>query len=108
MDGYMRAPFFALQNNNPRLTDFITRYRAKYSGEYPADWAVMDYDAFMLWAQAANAAKSFDADKVVSQISGHSFDSLRGYKNTIRPNQLQANGRATDRPPHSTSHDPLP
>src|SRR6266851_4783736 len=71
MHAYMRAPFFALQNNNPRLTDFITRYRAKYNNEYPSDWAVMDYDAFMLWAQAANAAKSFDADKVVTQISGH-------------------------------------
>src|SRR5258708_22888802 len=87
----MRAPLFALQNNNPRLADFIRRYRAKSNGEYPSDWAIMDYDAFMLWAQAANAAKSFDADQVVKQISGHSFDSLRGYKFTIRSNELQAN-----------------
>ncbi|TME06236.1 MAG: hypothetical protein E6I71_02375, partial [Chloroflexi bacterium] len=71
--------------------DFISRYRAKFNGEYPSDWAVMDYDAFMLWAQASNAAKSFDADQVVKQISGHTFDSLRGYKMTIRPDELQAN-----------------
>ncbi len=108
MHAYMRAPFFALQNNNPRLTDFITRYRAKYSGEYPSDWAVMDYDAFMLWAQAANAAKSFDADKVVSQISGHSFDSLRGYKITIRPNELQANVGETVGTTTSSSTYPFP
>ncbi len=108
MHAYMRAPFFALQNNNPRLTDFITRYRAKYSGEYPSDWAVMDYDAFMLWAQAANAAKSFDADKVVGQISGHSFDSLRGYKITIRPNELQANVGETVGTTASSSTYPFP
>src|SRR5439155_569941 len=91
MHAYMRAPFFALQNNNAKLTDFISRYRAKFNGEYPSDWAVMDYDAFMLWAQAANSAKGFDADQVVKQISGHAFDSLRGYKITIRPDELQAN-----------------
>src|SRR5260370_24368277 len=73
MHAYMRAPFFALQNNNPRLADFITRYRARYNGEYPSDCAIMDYDAFMLCAQAANAAESFDADQVVKQISGRSL-----------------------------------
>src|SRR2546428_1692517 len=58
MHAYMRAPFFALQNNNAKLTDFISRYRAKFNGEYPSHWAVMDYDAFMLRAQASNAAQS--------------------------------------------------
>ena len=91
MHAYMRAPFFALQNNNSRLTDFVSRYRARYNNEYPSDWAVMDYDALMMWAQAANAAKSFDADQVVKQLSGHTFDSLRGYKITIRSDELQAN-----------------
>ncbi len=108
MHAYMRAPFFALQNNNPRLTDFITRYRAKYNGEYPSDWAVMDYDAFMLWAQAANSAKSFDADAVVKQISGHTFDSLRGYKITIRPDELQANVGETIGTTTSSSTYPFP
>ena len=91
MHAYMRAPFFALQNNNARLNDFLTRYKARWNGEYPSDWAVMDYDAFMIWAQAANAAKSFDSDAVMKQISGKTFDSLRGYKITIRPDELQAN-----------------
>ncbi len=88
MHAYMRAPFFAL--GNPKLNDFITRYRAKYN-EYPSDWAIMDWDAFQVWAQAAAAAKSFDADKVRSQIVGKSFDSLRGYKFTIRAGDQQAN-----------------
>ena len=108
MHAYMRAPFFALQNNNPRLTDFISRYKARYNGEYPSDWAVMDYDAFMLWAQAANAAKSFDSDQVIKQISGKTFDSLRGYKITIRANELQANVGETTGTTTSTSNYPFP
>lgn len=85
---YMRAPFFALTNS--RMTDFVNRYRSKY-GEYPSDWAVMDYDALQVWAQAAARAGSFDSDKVHSQIVGHSFQSLRGYSFTIRAADQQAN-----------------
>jgi branched-chain amino acid transport system substrate-binding protein len=86
---YMRAPFFAL--SNPKMDDFVTRYKARYGGEYPSDWAVMDYDAVQLWAKAANAAGNFDSDKVRAQIVGKSFDSLRGYKFTIRAVDQQAN-----------------
>jgi branched-chain amino acid transport system substrate-binding protein len=85
---YMRAPFFALKNQ--RMNDFVTHYRAKYS-EWPSDWAVMDYDAMQLYAEAANAAKSFDGDKVRDQIVGHSFSSLRGYTYKIRKEDQQAN-----------------
>ena len=85
---YMRAPFFAL--TNPRLDAFIKSYRDRYN-EYPSDWAVMDYDAVMTWAAAANAAKSLDTEKVKEQLVGHSFDSLRGYKFTIRKEDQQAN-----------------
>jgi branched-chain amino acid transport system substrate-binding protein len=85
---YMRAPFFALKNS--RMNDFVSRYRAKYN-EYPSDWAVMNHDAMQLYAQAANAAKSFDSDKVRDQIIGHPFPSLRGYSYTIRKEDQQAN-----------------
>src|SRR5260370_32108968 len=44
-----------------------------------------------MYASAANASGSFDADKVRAQIVGHSFDSLRGYKFTIRSGDQQAN-----------------
>jgi branched-chain amino acid transport system substrate-binding protein len=108
MHAYMRAPFFALQNNNPRLIDFVSRYRARYNNEYPSDWAVMDYDALMIWAQAANAAKSFDADQVMKQLSGHTFDSLRGYKITIRADDLQANVGETIGTTTSSSTYPFP
>ena len=85
---YQRAPFFALSNS--AMNAFVTAYRDRY-GEYPSDWAVMDYDAMMVYAKAANAAGSFDADKVRAQIVGHSFDSLRGYKFKIRDGDQQAN-----------------
>lgn len=109
MHAYMRAPFFALSTNNPKLADFITRYRARYNNEYPSDWAVMDYDALTIWAKAANAAGSFDSDKVIKQISGHTFDSLRGYKITIRPTELQANvGETTGTTASSGGQYPFP
>ncbi len=85
---YMRAPFFALSNSG--MDAFVTKYHNTYN-EYPSDWAVMDYDAMQVYAQAANAAKSFDPEQVLKQIVGHSFTSLRGYKFTIRAGDQQAN-----------------
>ena len=86
---YMRAPFFALTNT--KLTSYLNHYRATYNGEYPSDWAVMDYDAVMTWAKAANAAGTLDNDKVLKQLVGHTFSSLRGYNFTIRTQDQQAN-----------------
>src|SRR5207253_8397881 len=57
---YQGAPFFAL--NNPAMNGFVTKYHDRY-GEFPSDWAVMDYDAMTMYAKAANAAGSFDADR---------------------------------------------
>jgi branched-chain amino acid transport system substrate-binding protein len=85
---YMRAPFFALSNG--RMDTFVKSYHDKYN-EYPSDWAVMDTDAINVWAQAANKAGSFDPDKVIKQIVGHSFASLRGYNFTVRAGDQQAN-----------------
>ncbi len=85
---YMRAPFFAL--GNPKMNAFVTEYHNKYN-EYPSDWAVMDTDAINVWAQAANKAGTFDSDKVLKQIVGHSFASLRGYNFLIRAGDQQAN-----------------
>ena len=85
---YMRAPFFALGNS--RMDDFVKRYRDRYN-EYPSDWAVMAWDATQTWAKAAAAAGSFESDKVLKQIVGKSFPSLRGYNFTVRAGDQQAN-----------------
>ena len=88
MHVYMRAPFFTL--TNPKLDAFVMEYHNKYN-EYPSDWALMDTDAFNMWASAANKAGTFDSDKVMAQIVGKSFPSLRGYTYTIRAADHQAN-----------------
>jgi branched-chain amino acid transport system substrate-binding protein len=88
MHVYMRAPFFQLSNS--KLDAWVAEYKAKYN-EYPSDWALMDTDALNLWAGAANKAGSFDADKVMPNILGKSFASLRGYTFTIRAKDHQAN-----------------
>ena len=73
--GYARAPFYAI--NTPENKDFVKRYKAKYGAE-PAEWSIMAYDAFNLWANAANKAGDFDADKVMAKIVGLPFKGLRG------------------------------
>jgi ABC-type branched-subunit amino acid transport system substrate-binding protein len=88
MHVYMRAPFFQLSNS--KLDTWVKAYHDKYN-EYPSDWALMDTDALNLWAGAANKAGTFDADKVMPQILGKSFPSLRGYTFTVRAADHQAN-----------------
>jgi branched-chain amino acid transport system substrate-binding protein len=88
MHVYMRAPFFQLSNS--KLNTWVSEYKSKYN-EYPSDWALMDTDALNLWATAANKAGSFDSDKVMSNILGKSFSSLRGYNFTVRAADHQAN-----------------
>jgi branched-chain amino acid transport system substrate-binding protein len=88
MHVYMRAPFFTL--TNPKLDAFVKEYHDKYN-EYPSDWSVMDTDAINMWASAANKAGTFDSDKVMAQILGKTFPSLRGYNYTIRAADHQAN-----------------
>jgi len=85
---YMRAPFFSL--GNPKLNDFVTRFHNQY-GVYPSDWALMAYDGMQMYATAARAAGTFDSARVVKQMVGHSFQSLRGYSFKIRPGDQQAN-----------------
>jgi branched-chain amino acid transport system substrate-binding protein len=88
MHVYMRAPFFQL--SNAKLDAWVSEYHGKYN-EYPSDWALMDTDALNVWATAANKAGTFDSDKVMAQIVGKTFPSLRGYSFTIRSKDHQAN-----------------
>jgi branched-chain amino acid transport system substrate-binding protein len=83
---YERAPFFGIQGD--AIKNFVKSFKDQ-KGFYPSDWAVMDYDALSIWATAAKKANSFDTDKVLKQISGQTFDTLRG-KLTIRAEDLQA------------------
>lgn len=73
--GFARAPFYAI--DTPENADFVKRYQARFL-KYPSEWAIMGYDAYNLWANAANKAGTFDADKVMGKIVGQPFKGLRG------------------------------
>ncbi len=74
--GQSRAPFYAIKNK--AMDSFVERFRAR-TKDYPADWAIMAYDCVSVMAQAVEAAKSLDKEKVVDVLSsGRKFRSLRG------------------------------
>jgi branched-chain amino acid transport system substrate-binding protein len=73
--GYARAPFYAI--DTPENKDFVQRYQARFL-KFPSEWAIMGYDAYNLWANAANKAGDFAADKVMAKIVGQPFKGLRG------------------------------
>jgi len=76
-DGVQRAPANYLSKNNPDAAAFIADYKAKKGG-YPSDWTIMTYDCVTTWAQAANSAKSLNADEVMRAIETLQFNSARG------------------------------
>ena len=74
--GYTRAPFYAIKTKE--IDGFVEKYRAK-TGDYPSDWAIQAYDCVSVLAQAVEAAKSLDKEKVVDVLaSGGKFKTLRG------------------------------
>jgi hypothetical protein len=51
----------------------------------------MAWDGIQMYATAAKAAGSFDTARVLKQIVGHSFQSIRGYSYKVRAGDQQAN-----------------
>lgn len=76
-DGFQSAPANVMRKASPEGKAFVDAYKVKY-GRYPADWAILAYDCVSVWAQAANAAKSVEADAVMSAIESQTFKSPRG------------------------------
>ena len=76
MIGLARAPFFA-HLDNKMMQDFIKNYKAKY-GNYPSDWAVMEYDAVYALNQGIEKAGSIDSEKVKDVMKGMTIDTARG------------------------------
>ncbi len=74
--GHTRAPFYAIKTKE--IGGFIEKYRDKMR-DYPSDWAIQAYDCVSVLAQAVEAAKSLDREKVVDVLaSGRKFKTLRG------------------------------
>lgn len=75
-DGWQRAPASHFVKSADGRA-FVEQFKAK-NNAYPSDWASMGYDCVMTWAQAANAAKSIQAEAVMKQIETMEFKSPRG------------------------------
>jgi branched-chain amino acid transport system substrate-binding protein len=74
--GHTRAPFYAIKTKE--IAGFIEKYRDK-TRDFPSDWAIQAYDCVSVLAQAVEAAKSLDREKVVDVLaSGRKFKTLRG------------------------------
>lgn len=56
---------------------FIDSFKEK-NKQYPSDWSTLAYDCIAIWAQAANAAKSVEPDKVMAALHSMTFKSPRG------------------------------
>ncbi len=76
MIGLCRAPFFA-HMDEPAMTAFVEKFKAKY-GNYPSDWAVMEYDAVQALKQGVEKAGSIDSEKVKDALKGAVVETCRG------------------------------
>ena len=74
---------------NPKMMQFVEKFKSKAKGAYPDAWAVMNYDGIYLFKAAAEKAKTVETEAVIKAMEGLSIDSLRG-PFSIRPLDHQA------------------
>lgn len=80
--GFGRGCFF--MDPNPKMMEFVEKYKKLHQGAYPDSWAVQAYDGVYLIKAAVEKAKTVETEAVIKAMEGLSLDSLRG-KFTIRP-----------------------
>ncbi len=80
--GFGRGCFF--MDPNPKMMEFVEKYKKAYQDAYPDSWAVMAYDTLYLYKAAAEKAKTIETEAMIKALEGYVLDSLRG-KFTIRP-----------------------
>lgn len=76
-EGWQRVPVNIVSKGAAEGQAYVSGFKAK-NGVYPSDWAGLAYDCVMIWAQAAEAAKSIEADAVMKAIETTEFKSVRG------------------------------
>jgi branched-chain amino acid transport system substrate-binding protein len=77
-----RGCFF--MDPNPKMMEFVEKYKKANKGTYPDSWAVMAYETLYLYKAAAEKAKSVESEPIIKALEGMKFDMLRG-PYTIRP-----------------------
>ena len=85
--GYGRGCFY--MDPNPKMMQFVEKFKAKAKGAYPDAWAVMNYDGIYLIKTAMEKAKTAETEAVIKAMEGLSVDSLRG-PFLVRPLDHQA------------------
>ena len=71
-----RGCFF--MDPNPKMMEFVEKYKKANKGAYPDSWAVMAYETLYLYKAAAEKAKSIESEPVIKALEGMKFDMLRG------------------------------
>ncbi|MGC9323254.1 MAG: ABC transporter substrate-binding protein [Desulfomonilia bacterium] len=74
--GLTRAPFFA-HMDVPMMSHFVNSYKARF-GQYPSDWAVLEYDAVYALKQGIEKAGTIDSVHVKDAMSGMTIKTCRG------------------------------
>lgn len=76
-EGWQRVPVNLVSKGSAEGQAYVNGFKTK-NGVYPSDWAGLAYDCVMIWAQAAEAAKSIEPDAIVKAIETTEFKSVRG------------------------------
>ncbi|MGQ7937594.1 ABC transporter substrate-binding protein [Paraburkholderia sp. D1E] len=76
-DGGQFVPASYLATASPQSKLYVNQFKAKY-GVVPSDWTTSAYECVMIWAQAATAAKTTDADAVMHAVESSDFKVIRG------------------------------
>ncbi|HTY25256.1 MAG TPA: ABC transporter substrate-binding protein [Desulfomonilaceae bacterium] len=71
-----RGCFF--MDPNPKMMEFVEKYKKANKGAYPDSWAVMAYETLYLYKAAAEKAKSIESEPIIKALEGMKFDMLRG------------------------------
>ena len=69
---------------NPKMMEFVEKFKKANKGEYPDSWAVQAYESLYLYKVAAEKAKTVETEAVIKAMEGAKVDMLRG-PYTIRP-----------------------
>lgn len=91
IEGCFYSNHYSHQDPNPRVQDFIAKYKAKY-GEVPDGLAALGYDAAMLLFEAMQRSPSMEGPDLAAAIAAtDGFDgvtgtiSIDGQRNAVKP-----------------------
>jgi branched-chain amino acid transport system substrate-binding protein len=64
LEGTYYSTHYAAEDTNPRVQDFVAKYKAKFEGQIPDAMAALGYDSSMVLIDAIKRAGSADGPKI--------------------------------------------